>query len=141
MNGADDPPAMRTVVNPLTETEAREFISAQVKGELDKYKRRLFAIFGITNVVALITIALAIAGMWFTIQNAATSTTTATTTATTMATQTIGTVQPIVQNFAEKFVEKTTEFENDITSLQKEFKGLPDAVRATEQQAAANKQK
>src|SRR5689334_5724310 len=51
MNGANDPPATRTVVNPLTETEAREFISAQVKSELDKYKKRLFAIFGITNVV------------------------------------------------------------------------------------------
>jgi hypothetical protein len=59
------------IKNPLTETEARDFIALQVKRELSGHVRRFITVFGIANVLALIAVAVAIAGMWFTIQNAA----------------------------------------------------------------------
>jgi septal ring factor EnvC (AmiA/AmiB activator) len=53
-----------------TETEARQFIALQVKRELSGHVRWFITAFGIANVLAVIAAAVAIAGMWFTIQNA-----------------------------------------------------------------------
>lgn len=63
-------PDQAPIKNPLKETEAREFIAKQVKTELWGYLRWGLAVIGIVNFLGLVAAAIAIVGMWFTIQNA-----------------------------------------------------------------------
>jgi septal ring factor EnvC (AmiA/AmiB activator) len=62
MDDSDHKP--KPIKNPLTETEARDFIADEVRRGLWKHVKLFSSVFGIANVVALV-------GIWFAVQNAA----------------------------------------------------------------------
>jgi hypothetical protein len=124
----------------LTKTEAEKLISERVKTELERHARRLIKIIGIPNAVALVTFAFAIAGMWFTIQAAATSA--AENKAALSAETAVNHVVPVINaEFTEMMhninqtEQKRVEFQNSIASFQTNLEALSKAVHDTENRA------